>query len=302
LIAGIAGCSFPLLPVLIVVGLIFFARNRSRLAYLPPKIAVEGHGIKRGLTAVESAVLLQTGLDKVLTMILFGVVRKGGARVIQQEPLKIEALPAPTTDLRAYETAFIKAAVEPDLRLRQRAFSDLMIELVRSVQTKMKGFSTGETRDYYRSIMRKAWAEVEAAGTPEVRSERYSEGLEWLMLDGDFDDRTRRTFTSGPVYVPVWWSNYSPSRPGTPVVSGTSARGSGAVSLPHLPGADFAASMARSVQNSAGALVGNVAAFTQGVAKTTNPPPSAFGPVLQRRRVRLCLPAPDAPAPVPGGR
>jgi hypothetical protein len=259
--------------VLIVVGLIVFARSRSRLAYLPPKIAVEGHGIKRGLTAVESAVLLQTGLDKVLTMILFGVIRKGGARVIQQEPLKIEALPAPTTELRAYETAFIKAAIEPDLRLRQRSFSDLMIDLVRSVQTKMKGFSTGETRDYYRSIMRKAWAEVEAAGTPEVRSERYSEGLEWLMLDGDFDDRTRRTFTSGPVYVPVWWSNYSPARPATPVVSGTSVRGSGAVSLPHLPGADFAASMARSVQNSAGALVGNVAAFTQGVAKTTNPPP-----------------------------
>jgi hypothetical protein len=273
LIAAIAGCFFPLLPVLIVVGLIFFARSRSRLAYLPPKIAVEGHGIKRGLTAVESAVLLQTGLDKVLTMILFGAIRKGGARVIQQEPLKIEALPAPKTELRAYETAFIKAAVEPDLRLRQRAFSDLMVDLVRSVQTKMKGFSTGETRDYYRSIMRKAWAEVEAAGTPEVRSERYSEGLEWLMLDGDFDDRTRRTFTSGPVYVPVWWSNYSPARPATPVVSGTSARGSGAVSLPHLPGADFAASMARSVQNSAGALVGNVAAFTQGVAKTTNPPP-----------------------------
>jgi hypothetical protein len=31
--------------------------------------------------------------------------------------------------------------------------------------------------------------------------------------------------------------------------------------------------MARSVQNSAGALVGNVATFTQSVAKTTNPPP-----------------------------
>jgi hypothetical protein len=271
LIAGIAGCSFPLVPVLIFIGLIFFARSRSRLAYLPPKIAVEGHGIKRGLTAVEAAVLLQTGLDRVLTMILFGVIRKGGARVLQQEPLKVEALPTPTTELRAYETAFIKAAVEPDLRLRQRAFSDLMIDLVRAVQTKMKGFSTGETREYYRSIMRKAWAEVEAAGTPEVKSERYSEGLEWLMLDGSFDDRTRRTFSGGPVYVPVWWSNYSPPRAAAPVVAGTSAKGS--VSLPHLPGADFAASMARSVQNNAGALVGNVASFTQGVAKTTNPPP-----------------------------
>ena len=149
-----------------------------------------------------------------------------------------------------------------------------MIELVRSVQTKMKGFSLGESRDYYRSIMRKAWAEVESAGTPEVRSERYSEGLEWLMLDREFDDRTRRTFTTGPVYVPMWWSHYSPARSATPSVAAASGGKSGApVSLPHLPGADFAASMARSVQNSAGALVGNVASFTQGVAKTTNPPP-----------------------------
>jgi hypothetical protein len=273
LVAGIAGCAFPLVPILIFIGLIVFARGRSRLAYLPPRISVEGHGIKRGLTAVEAAVLLQTSLDKVLTMILFGVVRKGGARVVQEQPLKIEALAAPTTELRGYESAFVKAAAEPDLRLRQRAFSELMIELVRSVQTKMKGFSTGETREYYRSIMRKAWAEVEASGTPEVRSERYSEGLEWLMLDRDFDHRTQRTFSTGPVYVPIWWSNYSPSRPATPVVTGTSAKGGGSISLPHLPGADFAASMARSVQNSAGALVGNVATFTQSVAKTTNPPP-----------------------------
>jgi hypothetical protein len=272
LIAGVAGCSFPLVLVLIVLGLIFFARTRSRLAYLPPKIAVEGHGIKRGLTAVEAAVLLQTGLDKILTMILFGAIRKGGARVVQEDPLKIEALPEPTIELRAYETAFVKAAGEADLRLRQRAFSDLVIDMVRSVQTKMKGFSLSESRDYYNSIMRKAWVEVEAAATPEVRSERYGEGLEWLMLDGDFDGRTRRTFTTGPVYVPVWWSNYSPSRPATPIATGIGAA-RGSISLPHLPGADFAASMARSVQNSAGALVGNVTAFTQGVAKTTNPPP-----------------------------
>jgi hypothetical protein len=274
--AAVAGCSFPLVPILVIVGLIFFARSRSRLAYLPPKIAVEGHGIKRGLTAVEAAVLLQTGLDKVLTMMLFSVIRKGAARVVQEDPLKIEALPKPKVELRTYETDFVKAASEPDLRRRQRAFSDLMIDTVRSVQAKMKGFSLSETREYYRSIMRRAWSEVEAAGTPEIRSERYTEGLEWLMLDREFDDRTRRTFTTGPVYVPVWWSNYSPARPlAAPVKVGGGGKAGGSISLPHLPGADFAASMARSVQNSAGALVGNIGSFTQSVAKTTNPPPVA---------------------------
>jgi len=257
----------------VILGLIVFARRRSRLAYLPPKIAVEGNGIKRGLTAVEAAVVLQTGLDKVLTMMLFGVIRKGGARVVQQDPLRIEALAKPTAELRSYETEFIKAATETDRSQRQSAFSSLMIDLVGSVQKKMKGFSLRETREYYRSIMRKAWTEVEAAGTPQVKSERFAEGLEWLMLDGDFDGRTRRTLTGGPVYVPTWWGNYSPVR--GPVATGRApvGRGGTTISLPHLPGADFAASIATSIQNSAGALVGNISSFTQSVAKTTNPPP-----------------------------
>ena len=269
-VAALTSCSTPVLPILLIIALIAFARRRSRLAYLPPKIAVEGHGIKRGLTAVEAAVLLQTGLDKVLTMILFGVVRKEAARVIQEEPLKVVAVPGSTVDLRAYEKAFLDAAQVEDLRARQSAFSDLMIDMVRSVQTKMKGFSLRETREYYQSIMRKAWAQVEAAGTPQVKSEHYTDDVEWLMLDHDFDGRTRRVFVRDPVYLPTWWGNFSPGR--SPAAAHT-AEPAGRVSLPHLPGSDFAASIARSVQNGAGALVGNVASFTQNVAKTTNPPP-----------------------------
>jgi hypothetical protein len=173
----------------------------------------------------------------------------------------------------------LKAAVEKDRRDRQKKFSGLMIDLVRSVETKMKGFSLRETREYYGSIMRKAWAQIEEAGTPEVRSEKYAEGVEWLMLDGDFTGRTRRVFEGQPVFVPHWWGYYSPpvqstSIPRTagparpmPVSSGRGA------SLPHLPGSDFAASIARSVETSAASLVGNVTNFTQSVAKTTNPPP-----------------------------
>jgi hypothetical protein len=269
-VAALSSCSTPVLPFLLVFALILFARGRSRLAYLPPRIAVEGHGIKRGLTAVEAAVLLQTGLDKVLTMILFSVVRKGAARVVQEEPLKIEPTPGEPPELRAYEKAFIAAAELEDPPKRQRAFSDLMIDMVRSVQTKMKGFSLRETREYYQAIMRKAWAQVEEAGTPEVKSARYADDVEWLMLDRDFDGHTRRTFVSGPVFLPTWWGNYSPAHSVSVARAGAP---SGSGSLPHLPGADFAASIARSIQNSAGSLVGNVANFTQNVAKTTNPPP-----------------------------
>jgi hypothetical protein len=251
--------------------------RRRKLAYLPPKIAIEGHGIKRGLTAVEAAVLLETPLDRVLTMVLFSLIKKGGARVASEEPLKIERLEPTPPALRPYEEAFLKAMIDEEPRKRRQALQQVMIELVKSVQKKMKGFSLRETKNYYQSIMKKAWQQVEEAETPEIRSKRYDEGLEWTMLDSDFDDRTRRTFQTGPVFIPSWWWLYRPSY--SPVTGPTSTRTSpsGAPSkgltLPTLPGADFAASMVNGVQNTASSMVSNLVSFTNGVTKTTNPPP-----------------------------
>jgi hypothetical protein len=250
--------------------------RRRKMAYLPPKIAIEGHGIKRGLTAVEAAVLLETPLDRVLTMILFGVIKKNAARVVTEQPLTIEAIQPLPEDLHDYEKTFLEAALLPAGPERQKGLQKTMVDMVKAVQAKMKGFSLRETKDYYKSIMNKAWKQVEEAGTPEIRSQRYDEGLEWTMLDRDFDERTRRTFRTGPVFVPMWWGNFRPSsapamRPAGPAAP--AGRPGGGVSLPHLPGADFAASMVTGVQNTAGRLVSNITDFTSGVTRTTNPPP-----------------------------
>ncbi len=70
--------------------------NKRKLQYLPPKIQIEGHGIKRGLTAVEAGILMEQPLDKVMTMILFGVVKKNAATVVTRDPLKLQlASPLP---------------------------------------------------------------------------------------------------------------------------------------------------------------------------------------------------------------
>ena len=66
------------------------ADKKRKLQYLPPKIAIEGLGIKRGLTAVEAAILMEQPLDKVLTMILFAVIKKGAAKVVTRDPLELE--------------------------------------------------------------------------------------------------------------------------------------------------------------------------------------------------------------------
>ena len=62
--------------------------DKRKLQYLPPRVAIEGHGIKRGLTAVEAAILLEQPLDKVMTMILFGAIKKNAAQVVKRDPLR----------------------------------------------------------------------------------------------------------------------------------------------------------------------------------------------------------------------
>jgi hypothetical protein len=153
----------------------------------------------------------------------------------------------------------------------------MMVDLVKSVANKMRGFSKRETVDYYRKITEEAWQQVEAAGTPKVQSKLFDENLEWTMLDPNYDRRTTTVFTGHPVYTPIWWGRYagaSSGGVGRSVISAPSrSTGGGRVSLPTLPGADFAASVVGGVQNFSKSVTGNVADFTGGVTKVTNPPP-----------------------------
>ncbi|MFL7871520.1 MAG: hypothetical protein AB8I58_22015, partial [Anaerolineales bacterium] len=258
------------LPILSVIN-----ARRRKLKYLPPKISIEGHGIKRGLTAVEAAILMEQPLDKVMTMILFGVVKKGAAEVVTRDPLKLKITEPQPEGLYEYEKQFLTAFRE-DANLKQRRvdLQDMTIKLVKAVSEKMKGFSRKETVDYYKNIMERAWAQIAAADTPEVQTQLLDDSMEWTMLDKDYDDRARRTFT-GPIFVPMWWGRYDPgySRPiGTsrPVSVGGSAPSS---SSGGLPGAAFAASVVGGVQNFSQKVIGNVGDFTSRVTNKTNPPP-----------------------------
>lgn len=263
-------------------GLIFFLgifSNRQRkLQYLPPKIAIEGHGIKRGLTAIEAAILMEQPMDRILTMILFSVVKKNAARVVKRDPLEIEKVEPTPEGLRPYESDFIDAFVQKGANQR-KALQKTMVDLIKSVGKKMEGFSRRETVAYYRDITKRAWDQVEAADTPEVKGQVFDEVMEWTMLDGDFDSRTRDVFRTGPVFVPIWWPRYDPgfgraarSSAGVPTPS-RAPSSSGGTSLPHLPGSDFAAAVVTGTQNFSSSVIGNVRDFTSGITKVTNPPP-----------------------------
>jgi hypothetical protein len=251
--------------------------NKRKLAYLPPKIQIEGHGIKRGLTAAEAGILMEQPLDKVMTMILFGVVKKNAATVITKDPLKLQVTTPPPADMHDYETDFLAAFADDNLANRRKALQEMTVKLVNSVSDKMKGFSRKETIAYYQDIMERAWQQIEAAGTPEVKSQMYDESLEWTMLDKNYDDRTRRVFT-GPIFLPIWWGRYDPGF-GSAASAGTksaapmpSSSGGRSVSI---PGSAMAASMVTSVQGFSSHVIGDVKAFTSGVTNRTNPVPVA---------------------------
>jgi hypothetical protein len=260
------------LPILTAIG-----NQRRKLQYMSPKIAIEGHGIKRGLTAVEAATLMEQPLDKVMTMVLFGVVKKGAATVLRRDPLQVQVTSPLPGGLHEYELNFLQAMKEEESRARRNALQDMTIKLIRSVSEKMKGFSRRETIEYYRRIMEAAWEQVQKADTPEVQTEFFDKQLEWTMLDKDYDDRSRRVF-QGPVFVPWWWGNYDPTYRTGPITPS----GGGRVSAPSqpsgtgrtsLPGADFAASVVGGVQTFSQKVIGNVSDFTGRVTNVTNPAP-----------------------------
>ncbi len=272
-----ACCGFIALMFIGLPAISAIQGQRRKLQYIPPRIGIEGHGIKRGLTAVEAAILMEEPLDKIMTMTLFGAIKKGAAQVVTRDPLKIQVTDPLPEGLHDYEIAFLNAMKVEDPRARQTGLQNMMIALIKSVGEKMKGFSSRETKDYYKSIMEQAWTQVESAQTPEVKGQKFEENLEWTMLDRDYNDRSRRVFT-GPIFVPMWWGRYDPTyRPmstgtfsGTPVSTSVPSAGRGSVAL---PGADLAASVVGGVQTFSGNVLGGLNAFTSRVTNATNPPP-----------------------------
>ena len=272
------------------LGMVFFfvgipvlsaiSQRKRKMKYMSPKIAIEGHGIKRGLTAVESAILMEEPLDKVMTMILFGVIKKGAAEVTNKDPLRIKVTDPIPEKLHKYEKDFLAAFADgKNNRAAQRKkMQKVTVGLVKIVGKKMKGFSQKETVAYYKKIMERAWQQIEAAGTPEIMSEKYDQALEWTMLDKDYQDRTQTVFRHRPVYAPMWWGRYDPSFGKSSVgksVSAPSASGGKSLtsSMPQLPGADFAASIVGGAQTFSEKVVGNLNDFTSPVTKKTNPAP-----------------------------
>lgn len=249
-VLGIAFSASPaieaLYPLLLIPLWIWMEKTRKlhRRRYLPAIASLPGGGIKRGLTPAEAAVILELPLSKVLTLILFGMLKKGLLRQEQADPLQVSVteqaasllkagapeppdstsevpaeVPPPVDSetggpsleeagapiLRSYEPAFLQAlAQQADKAVVDMELDEPMKKLVLATAKKMAGFDLEQTREYYRSIISKAWEQAQTLGDLEKRTEFVDDNLEVLLLYPHYGPRFRQWDDEGFTYQPSW--------------------------------------------------------------------------------------------------
>jgi hypothetical protein len=258
-----------------IVGIVTVGRFVGKKQYLHPTLSMETLGVRRGLTAVEATYLLDMKPPKIVTEILYSLLQKRAVWVESTSPsikLKVmEPFQSKTgtreTPLRYYEIDFLHA-VKDDGTLDEEKLAKTVMLLRDTVEEKLRGYRRQGTIDYYRSVVTKAWGQVEQAGTPDLASKAYDEQLLWLFLDPNVKTRTEtafrdRAFEPSPLWLWYWYgySHYTPHPAYQPNI-GTPAQ---AAKPPTIPGAEFANNIATSVENTSNNIVVNLEKFANSI-------------------------------------
>ena len=227
--------AFPLSILLII--LVERSLKKKKESYLPAIAQVEGGGIKRGLTAPEAAVLLELPLNKVLLLIMFGLLDKRVVTLEDDSPLTVKVDKGYVVDgktktkrrharrkeakkqgivLRGYEHGVIDVLQEHGNKpVHKQDFGEPVRALIKSVAAKMKGFDLSDTQDYYKKIISRAMEEAGRIGDVPEFEKFLDKTWPWVMMDDDYGSAFQRR---GYTYHPVWVRPYV----GTSATSGSS--------------------------------------------------------------------------------
>jgi hypothetical protein len=237
--------------------------SRRKVAYLPPRIGVEGSGIRRGLTAPLAAMLLEERLERVLVMILYGLARKGALEITSSGGHAIMRKTGAGGRLRAYETSLLELLPEPGTgeEVDGDALKQVFVDMVEDLEEKMEGYSLTESREYYRQIIANAWEMVRRADSPEKAGRMLAERFAWLFADSGFEENVETLPDVVPAEFPVWFHN---------VGWATGRTGTQGMNLSR-----FCAQIAGTLESAAGSAVSSLSRLSAGVTARTNPIPVA---------------------------
>ena len=183
-------------------------RYWRREPYVPPELSMEVVGVRRDLDPVEAAVLLRIHPGRIAALILLSMVRKGAIKVKSTKPLKVEKTGV-TRGLRYYERQMLTCIRSSEID------EDCLIHVLRTIRRNVDGkvsfFLRRQTEEYYRRKIEELWKQVEEEEIPEVKFRKYEENVLWLLIDEDYERKTRRVLKSRrQVEVPVIYVDYWP--------------------------------------------------------------------------------------------
>ncbi|MCB8982705.1 MAG: hypothetical protein H6659_02670 [Ardenticatenaceae bacterium] len=270
---------FAWIPALAFLIYVEKKRGKNKDTYLPAIAQVEGGGIKRGLTAPEAAVLLEMPLNKILLLIMFGLLDKKAVRLVDDSPLTVavekdyivkgdtaskrrhdrrEVAQKFGVVLRDYEHDMLDVLQDNAAKpVHKQDFGPAMKELIQSVVDKMKGFDLSDTQDYYKKIISRAMEEAKRMGDVPELEKFLDRTWPWILMDDNYGPVFRR---GGYSYQPIWVRPY--------IGGGGSAvpSGGGKSSGPSYGGktsfGDVAASFAGWTENTAGKLATSISPAT----------------------------------------
>ena len=253
---------------LAIVGVLLLVVRRLRKAkYERPKISIEALGAARGLTAVEAAVVVGVEPVRVLTMVLYGMLRKRFVVVKEAAPLiKVEVVDAThleKTPPRYYEIDFLKA-IGKDGTLNERVLARTFLSLRDNVDRRMRGYSRNDTVNYYKSIVNNAWSQVTQAATPELKGDAIENHMEWLLMDESYGAKFSQVFLPGTLIIPRpgwWWYWYGPNVPRGPTSTPTVPLGTPTEVNP-IPAQEWANNIVRGLETTTNNMVKNIQDFT----------------------------------------
>ena len=262
----------PIIAIIVVTVVVQVARKNT---YSSPKVSMETLGIRRGLTAVEASYLLDMKPTQIVTEILYSLLQKRAVWVESANPaIKLRIMPeyknktgTDQNPLRYYEIDFLNA-VKENGTLDEEKLAHTVMFLRDTMEQKLRGHSRRDTVNYYGKIVKKAWLQVEQAGTAELSSKAYDEQLLWLLLDPNYRSRTEttfhdRSFQPSPFWFWYWYgyTRYNPHPMYTPNVDAPAK----AAKPPQIPGAQFADNIATAVEKTSSNIVTDIEKFANAI-------------------------------------
>ncbi|GAG83474.1 unnamed protein product, partial [marine sediment metagenome] len=192
--------------------LIYKLIGGRRLPYSKPEIKIESVGVNKNLTVVEAAIIKNTPLNKVLFLIIFGLIRTGHLKVIETNPLKFEVMSTKGYQkMKAYQRKFLKS-VDPEGpdkgTVKRRKLEYLLVDLIKATYKKMRGYELDATTYYYDNMINQAWETIKKMPN-EIEFEDIEDEYDWIVLDDLFEKRSER-YLSHRYYIhyPYWYPRY----------------------------------------------------------------------------------------------